>query len=432
EEKGPQLQEEKGPQLQEEKGQGEEDSLEAGEGRDMNRADEQGRAEQLIGPLAPEGGIKRAAGKLDAAGVGEDAADHRAPPPVGLGYGSEDITNIPEQSVYRESIGHESLHPKPTHAQGPDVQQDITVNKSRLVRRQPTNSSSSSEKPRDAPSSATEAGALSLSLLSYPSEDTTDSIEQLLRHYEIPAMVEEEGCVVVGDEEIVEDDWKVQLYNLKRELDQIYASCTDVSRSSTSKIADSHDASRRNEDVADTTLMLSEEESASFTSTELAAAIAEVTAGISGPYLGDSFDANLSAFDTLFHFDSAPPDVLANNTSSSSIPFMVHASVLSVSEGPYWSPALLPQGLTCLSHNKSITESIFPFKDSLSSLPNIFTPSNSISLSAIVLHSADVASATGMPLSRLISELAARDDVTDVRQKYGCQRLLSYTHTEKG
>ncbi|KAF4728831.1 hypothetical protein FOZ62_026787, partial [Perkinsus olseni] len=450
---GPQLQEEKGPQLQEEKGpqlQEERSSLEAREGREMNRADQQGRAEQLIDPLAPDGGIKRAAGKLDAAGVEGNAADHRTPP-VDLEYGSEDVTNIPEQSAYSESIGHESLHREPIHAQGPDVQQDITVNKSPMVRRQPTNSSSSSssEKPRDVPSSATGAGALSLSLLSYPSEDTTDSIEQLLRHYEIPAMVEEESCVVVGDEEIVEDDWKVQLDNLKKELDQIYASCTAVSRSSTSKVADSQDASRRNEDISDTTLMLSEEESASFTSTELVAAIAEVTAGISGPYLGQASDydeedrclgativarGNIREPDgpsvTLFHFDSAPPDVLANNTSSS-IPFMVHASVLSVSEGPYWSPALLPQGLTCLSHNKSITESIFPFKDTLSSLPNIFTLSNS-NLSAIVLHSADVASATGMPLSRLISELAARDDVTDVRQKYGCQRLLSYTHTEKG
>ncbi|KAF4741855.1 hypothetical protein FOZ63_033568 [Perkinsus olseni] len=285
---GPQLQEEKGPQLQEEKGpqlQEERSSLEAREGREMNRADQQGRAEQLIDPLAPDGGIKRAAGKLDAAGVGGDAADHRTPPPVDLEYGSEDVTNIPEQSAYSESIGHESLHPEPTHAQGPDVQQGITVNKSPM------------EKPRDAPSSATGAGALSLSLLSYPSEDTRDSIEQLLRHYEIPAMVEEESCVVVGDEEIVEDDWKVQLDNLKKELDQIYASCTDVSRSSTSKVSDSQDASRRNEDISDTTLMLSEEESASFTSTELVAAIAEVTAGISGPYLGDSFDANLSAFD---------------------------------------------------------------------------------------------------------------------------------------
>ncbi|KAF4651084.1 hypothetical protein FOZ61_010795 [Perkinsus olseni] len=444
EEKGPQLQEEQGPQLQEEKGKGPqfqekgkgpqlqegESSLEAREGRGMNRADQQGRAEQLIDHLAPDGGIKRAAGKLDAAGVEGNAADHRTPPVGLLEYGSEDITNIPEQSAYSESIGHESLHREPTHAQGADVQQYIR------------------EKPRDVPSSATGAGALSLSLLSYPSEDTTDSIEQLLRHYEIPAMVEEESCVVVGDEEIVEDDWKVQLDNLKKELDEIYASCTDVSRSSTSKVADSHDASRRNEDISDTTLMLSEEESASFTSTELVAAIAEVTAGISGPYLGQASDydedrclgatiaarGNIREPDgptvTLFHFDSAPPDVLANNTSSS-IPFMVHASVLSVSEGPYWSPALLPQGLTCLSHNKSITESIFPFKDSLSSLPNIFTLSNS-NLSAIVLHSADVASATGMPLSRLISELAARDDVTDVRQKYGCQRLLSYTHTEKG
>ncbi|KAF4742022.1 hypothetical protein FOZ62_009111, partial [Perkinsus olseni] len=128
EEKGPQLQEEKGPQLQEEKGQGPqlqeekgqgpqlqeekwqgpqlqeqgsqlqegESSLEAREGREMNRADQQGRAEELIDPLAPDGGIKRAAGKLDAAGVEGDAADHRTPP-VGLEYGSEDVTNIPEQ-----------------------------------------------------------------------------------------------------------------------------------------------------------------------------------------------------------------------------------------------------------------------------------------------------------------------------------------------
>lgn len=45
--------------------------------------------------------------------------------------------------------------------------------------------------------------------------------------------------------------------------------------------------------------MLSEGDSTSFTSTELAAAIAEVTAGISGhSYLGgESFDVDLSAFD---------------------------------------------------------------------------------------------------------------------------------------
>ncbi|KAF4728104.1 hypothetical protein FOZ63_020639, partial [Perkinsus olseni] len=124
EEKGPQLQEEKGqgPQLQEEKGLEEESSLEAREGREMNRADQQGRAEQLIDHLAQDGGIKRAAGKLDAAGVEENAADHRTPPVGLLEHGSEDITNIPEQSAYSESIGHESLHPEPTHAQGPDVQ----------------------------------------------------------------------------------------------------------------------------------------------------------------------------------------------------------------------------------------------------------------------------------------------------------------------